>query len=236
VLKTAILYENGDFLAMAKPAGVETVSQTGGADFLALARETAGEPGLAVVHRLDRDTSGALLLARTPEAEKKLTALFLQRRMMKTYLALCLGRPRNAEGRINRRLSEWAGGHRPVKTLKQGGLEASTDYRVAAVSEWLAEDFRVSMIAFRPHQGRTHQIRVHAAAFGYPVLGDDQYGDRKANAFVRQGLGIRRQALHSARLRFEWNGAEADVFCPLADDMFSAARTLWPGRTWDGER
>ena len=233
--KTAVLYENADLLVLAKPAGIETVSQDGDADFLTLARETTGESRLAVAHRLDRDTSGAQLFARNPAAEKTLVALFRRREVEKTYFALCLGKPRNATGSINRRLSEWSGGRKPVKVLKQGGLEASTGYRVVAVSDWLGEDFRVSLIAFHPHQGRTHQIRVHAAAFGYPILGDDQYGDRQANKAAKQLWNLRRQALHSARLRFAWNGDVIDALCPIADDMHVVLRALWPGRSWDAE-
>ncbi len=228
--KTSILYENSDFFLFAKPAGIETAAEGGGADFLALAREATGEPGLLAAHRLDRDTSGALLLARTPGAEKALADLFRRRLVEKTYLALCLGAPRNATGTVNRRLSEWSGGRRPVRVLKQGGLEASTAYAVLAVSGRLEEDFRVSLVAFHPHQGRTHQIRVHAAALGYPILGDDQYGDRKANAGAKRLLGLRRQALHASRLAFPWHGGAVDALCPLAEDMDFVVRTLWPGR------
>ncbi len=227
-----IICEHPDFFVLAKPAGVETVSGDGAADFLSRAREETGEGGLLAAHRLDRDTSGALLLARSAAAERGLADRFRRRLVEKTYLALCLGRPRNDSGTINRRLSEWAGGHRPVKVLRSGGLEASTAYRVEAASGWLAEDFRVSLVSFRPHQGRTHQIRVHAAAIGYPVLGDDQYGDREANRTAKRLLGLRRQALHSWRLRFEWQGAAVEAECPPAEDMAAAMRTLWPEGTF----
>lgn len=267
---------------------METVSLEGGAELTALARELTGESGLAPVHRLDRDTSGAQLFARHPAAEKRLLQLFRQRLMEKTYLALCLGAPRNASGVINRNLSEWEGGRRPVRVLKKGGLEASTGYRVlgsAVFPSGAGETFfkpggafakpnspfpipkgafpkqngpfptpnspfpkqngafpkpngtppesgassvewKAGLLAFFPRQGRTHQIRVHAAALGHPVLGDDQYGDRAANREAKHILTLRRQALHAWRLAFVWGEREVEVFCPLLDDMEEALRRL----------
>lgn len=225
------LYENADLVVFAKPPGMETISQTGGKEFIALLREERGELGLTPVHRLDRDTSGAQLFARNPAAEKSLVELFRQRRTDKTYLALCLGIPHNRSGQINRNLSEWEGGRRPVRILKKGGLEATTAYRLLASSPEGSPGPRLSLIAFFPHQGRTHQIRVHAAGFGYPILGDDQYGDRAANRTARETLGLRRQALHAARLSFPWDGVEVRVEAPLADDIRRAAESTLGGKT-----
>lgn len=222
-----LLYQNPDLAVFAKPPGMETISQDGVPDFQQCVRTARGEAGLTAVHRLDRDTSGAQLFARTPEAEKALVALFRQRQMRKSYLALCLGAPRNRTGSIQRRLSEWSGGRRPVRVLKQGGLEASTDYRVLARADAPVEAGCVSLVAFHPHQGRTHQIRVHAAALGYPIFGDDQYGDRAANRVAKQVWGLKRQALHSWRLAFPWRGGEVDAGCDLLPDMERAAASLW---------
>lgn len=215
----AIIREGADFLVVSKPPGLETVSQEGRPDLVGLVRSALGEPALAPAHRLDRDTSGAQLLARDAAAEQGLAGLFRRRLVDKTYLALCLGAPRNRTGTINRNLSEWEGGRRPVRVVKKGGLEAATGYRVVAVSGELAPGFKAGLLAFSPHQGRTHQIRVHAAALGYPLLGDDQYGDRAANRLAKECLGLRRQALHSWRLGFEWHGERVDAECPLPDDL-----------------
>lgn len=217
-----IIIEDEDFIVAAKPPGMETVSRDGGRELTRTLREARGEPGLVPAHRLDRDTSGAQLFARNPAAEQGLTDLFRHRRVEKMYLAVCFGVPRNAQGIINRNLSEWGGGRRPVRVLKKGGLEASTGYRVLAVSGELAAGFRVSLLAFSPHQGRTHQIRAHAAALGYPVLGDDQYGDRAANRSGREILGLRRQALHSWRLDFSWRGDAVSAVCPPFEDIRDA--------------
>lgn len=230
-----ILLETPDFLIAAKPPGMETLSQDGGPELTALLRRTRNEPGLTPAHRLDRDTSGAQLLARTPEAEKGLVALFKQRRVHKSYLALCLGVPRNREGTINRNLSEWSGGRRPVRVLKKGGLEASTGYRVLAGAPAGPDGVRVSVISFQPHQGRTHQIRVHAAAFGYPILGDDQYGDRAANRTLGRVHGLQRQALHSWKLSFDWRGKTIQAVCPPPKDIRAAYSGLFGGASGDGE-
>lgn len=203
---------------------METVSRDGGPEFVSAARIAMGEPGLIPVHRLDRDTSGALILARNRAAEAKLVQLFRRRLVEKTYLAICLGIPRNRTGNINRNLSEWEGGRRPVRVLKKGGLEASTGYEVLKASLPSLGDFNLSLIAFRPHQGRTHQIRVHAAAIGYPILGDDQYGDRPANKRAKALLDLRRQALHSWKLRFPWNDRQVEAVCPLSEDLAHAVR------------
>lgn len=218
-----ILLEHPDFIVFAKPAGEETVSLDGGRELTARVRAMLGEPGLVPAHRLDRDTSGAQLFARSPSAEAKLVKLFRERQVEKIYLALCLGVPRNRTGTVNRNLSEWSGGRRPVRVLKKGGLAASTGYRVLAGAGELAPGFAVSLIAFFPHQGRTHQIRVHAASFGYPILADDQYGDRPANRLAKDLLGLKRQALHSWRLAFPWDGKRIEALAPLAEDMRLAA-------------
>ncbi len=216
-----ILLGTPDFVIVGKPPGMETVSQDGGPELLSLVKRMLNNENLFAAHRLDRDTSGAQLIAKGRENEKLLAGLFRQRLVEKTYLALCLGAPRNRTGTINRNLSEWDGGRRPVRVLKKGGLTASTAYSVVGVSKPLPDDLVISLIAFHPHQGRTHQIRVHAAAFGYPILGDDQYGDRPTNAVVKKLCGLKRQALHSWKIGFDWNSSPVGATCPLAEDMQS---------------
>ncbi len=200
---------------------METVSQDGGRELVASAREALQEPGLEAAHRLDRDTSGAQLVSRNPEAGDGLTALFRRRDVDKTYLALCLGAPRNRTGTVNRNLSEWSGGRRPVRVLRQGGLEAATAYRVLARGT-APDGLPVGLVAFSPHQGRTHQIRVHAAALGTPILGDDQYGDRPANRGAKQTLNAKRQMLHSWRLEFPWKGSRIRVEAAPFPDLEAA--------------
>ncbi len=231
------ILEHPDFVVFNKPAGMETLSRDGGKELLSLARERCHNPALAAVHRLDRDTSGAQLFSLNAEAEKELTALFRRRQVEKTYLALCLGAPRNRTGVIRRNLSEWEGGRRPVRVVKGGGgLPAETSYRVLGVGEELQVEgmrFRAGLLAFSPHQGRTHQIRVHAASLGCPILGDDNYGDRAANRAAKHGLALRRSALHAWVLAFPWRGGRVEAVCPLPADLAAAFSGAFPGGEWE---
>lgn len=223
-----ILYDADGILAVAKPAGIETVDPGGGRSLTRVLRERLGDAAIEAAHRLDRDTTGAQLFARTPAALKALTELFRQRRVTKHYLALCAGVPANPEGVISRNLSEWKGGRRPVQVVKGGGgLPASTEYRVLAADR----GFPASLLLFHPREGRTHQIRAHASAFGRPVLGDDQYGDREANRRAKVAWGLRRQALHAWRIVLPGlgpGGAGLAVVAPVPPDMARALDALFP--------
>lgn len=223
-----ILYDADGILAVDKPAGYETVALGGGKCLTRALRERLGDEGIEAAHRLDRDTTGAQLFARTPAALKALTELFRHRQTTKLYLALCAGVPANPEGVISRNLSKWIGGHRPVQVVKGGGgLPASTEYRVLAANR----EFPASFILFHPREGRTHQIRVHAAAFGRPILGDDQYGDREANRRGKALCGLKRQALHAWRITLPGlgpGGGALAVVAPVHPDMGKALDALFP--------
>lgn len=221
-----VVSSGSDWAALYKPPGRETVSQSGALDMLEPARRLLGRGDMVPVHRLDRDTSGVQLFAAKGEAERGIEELFRKRIIHKLYLAICLGCPRNRSGTINRRLSDWEGGRRPVRVVRQGGLEATTSYRLLARSGTEVEGQAISLVAFEPHQGRTHQIRVHAASFGYPILGDDQYGDRAANRLAKERFGLERQALHCLRLVFPWAGETAAPECAPPPDMEAFERAF----------
>ena len=122
-------------------------------------------------HRLDRDTSGCLVLVRHPKAHKRLTQLFETGRVGKTYLAVVDGAPADDEGRIDApliKISSAAAGWR--MKVDAGGKTAATRWRV------LLRDGARTLVEFSPETGRTHQVRVHAAALGHPILGDPVYG------------------------------------------------------------
>ena len=228
-----VLLETRDWIALDKPAGLETIDPDGRASLTTRAREFLGFPTLEPVHRLDRGTTGATLFAKTPSARERLEGWFRGRRVVKTYLGLCLGVPRGRDGTIRRALSDWRGGRRPVWVVKGGGgLRAET----RAVRLWPeaypsgpvdARDgvLSASLMVFEPREGRTHQIRVHAEAFGHPLLGDDQYGDRAANRIVRDRFGLRRQALHAWRLDTPEGGVES----PPPEDFLRVCEGLFPG-------
>lgn len=142
-----------------------------------------------IVHRLDRDTSGLMLVARTPEAHAALSEAIAERRVERTYLALVDGTPRSRSGTIDAALGR---DHRRPERRAVGGRGARSARTHFEVAEALGDS---ALLELRLETGRTHQIRVHLAAIGHPVAGDGTYGGRG-----RPGLD--RQFLHSRRIAF----------------------------------
>jgi 23S rRNA pseudouridine1911/1915/1917 synthase len=143
-----------------------------------------------IVHRLDRDTSGVMVVARTPEAARALKAQFKARAVEKRYVAVVQGRMKQPEAVIDAPIGRDPS-HRRRMALVSGGRQARTRYRV------LAESDGVSLLELFPETGRTHQIRVHLAALGNPVLGDPVYGRR-----LRKRARAARLALHALAISF----------------------------------
>lgn len=151
------------------------------------------DPAPAVVHRLDVWTSGVVLLARTAEARRELTRLFERREVSKSYDAICVGGPGDDEGRLKHHLSKQrVRGRDVMRSVRSGGRVAITRYRVLGGAGGL------SLIRLEPETGRTHQLRVQTAAEGWPILGDDLYGDPAANA----AHAAAHQLLRARRLRY----------------------------------
>jgi 23S rRNA pseudouridine1911/1915/1917 synthase len=214
-----IVYEDEHLLVVDKAAGVvvhpakghreDTLSQLLAAGDAGAA---GGEPERAgIVHRLDRDTSGLLVVARSELAHAKLQRALQQREIEREYLALVIGRPPARSGTIEAPI-----GRDPhVRTrMAVGGShprEARTHFELDRA---LAEH---SLLRLKLETGRTHQIRVHLQAIGHPVAGDPEYGGRGA-------LGLQRQFLHAARLAFAHpvSGAPIDVSSPLPADLREA--------------
>ncbi|MGD9617083.1 MAG: RluA family pseudouridine synthase [Alphaproteobacteria bacterium] len=169
-----VLYRDGLVLVIDKPAGIPVHAGPGGSPNLEhwfpLLRFGLPRPP-ALAHRLDRDTSGCLVLGRHPKALRRLGRLFAEGRVEKVYWAVVSGVPRESEGRIEAALAKQARGTIGWRmVLDPAGQHAITDYRVLG-----AEDGR-AWLELRPRTGRTHQIRVHCAALGVPVIGDTTYG------------------------------------------------------------
>ena len=172
-LADLVLYRDGLILVIDKPAGIAVHPGPGGgpdleSGFDALRFGLPHPPALA--HRLDRDTSGCLVLGRHPKALRRLGALFSERKVAKAYWAIVDGHPAKDFGRIEtglRKLTRGSGWRMVVDT---DGQRAVTDYRV------LGADGRSAWLELRPRTGRTHQIRVHCAALGCAVTGDPVYG------------------------------------------------------------
>jgi tRNA pseudouridine32 synthase/23S rRNA pseudouridine746 synthase/23S rRNA pseudouridine1911/1915/1917 synthase len=173
LLAARVLYRDGLILVIDKPAGIAVHPGPGGgpdleSGFGALRFGLPYPPALA--HRLDRDTSGCLVLGRHPKALRRLGALFAGGRVEKIYWAVVHGAPADAEGRIETGLKKLirATGWRMVADPE--GQRAVTEYRVLGAAGGRA------WLELRPRTGRTHQIRVHCAALGCPVVGDRVYG------------------------------------------------------------
>ena len=169
-----VLYADPWLLALLKPSGL--LSQPGLGPELAdslIGRAQERWPEARLVHRLDRDTSGLILLARDATTHRALSAAFAERRVRKTYLAVVQGLPADRGGVINQPLARIA--TRPprygVVPLGQGGKPALTRWRVLRRFEGS------SLLLLQPRTGRSHQLRVHLADLGHPVLGDPIYGD-----------------------------------------------------------
>jgi 23S rRNA pseudouridine1911/1915/1917 synthase len=213
-----IAYEDEHLLVVDKPAGVVVHPSAGHAGGTLvhglLAHSIAGgeaaeRPG--IVHRLDRDTSGLLVVARSDEAHRRLQRHLRRRELEREYLALVRGRPRSRRGRI-----EAAIGRDRVDPTK---ISLDTAVPREAVTEFETLDLlrEHALLSVRLETGRTHQIRVHLAAIGLPVAGDPVYG-------VERDLGLERQFLHAARLTFPhpFTGDAVRVESALPADLAAA--------------
>ena len=160
-----------------------------------LARQTGQK--VYLVHRLDKDTSGLMIVAKTPAAANKWTKLIGSKEVEKEYIALCIGRLAQKQGIINEDLVQ----HGQVK-------KALTHYRVLEEQtvEWEGQKLILSRVSLVLQTGRMHQIRIHLAKQGCPIAGDDQHGNFKLNKILRKAAGIRHLQLFSVRLTIPLDG------------------------------
>jgi 23S rRNA pseudouridine955/2504/2580 synthase len=221
-LAVPILYEDDALIAIDKPAGLAVHGGSGVAFGLIEALRAARPDArfLELVHRLDRDTSGVLLVAKTRPSLLSLHAGFRQGDVDKRYLVLVKGRWRDAVRKVELPLTKFltSAGERRVRIERDGGKMARTVFRRRQV--WTTVEPAVSLLEAELHTGRTHQIRVHLSHLGYPLAGDDKYGDFAWNkALAKQGLG--RMFLHAWRLSLPHPGASRrlDVESPLPSDL-----------------
>jgi 23S rRNA pseudouridine955/2504/2580 synthase len=241
-IRAAVIYRDGDVLALNKPPGLASQGGSGAPRHLgqfadALKFERSQEPRL--VHRLDRDTSGVIVMGRTAPAAAALSRAFHGRDARKLYWAAVAGRPSPARGTIRYGLVK-APGDRGEKMLcvppdrvaaTEGARRATTDF---AVIESLAQ--RASWVALRPLTGRTHQLRAHMAEIGCPIVGDGKYGtNRQTNEGDGWGAQLggeisRKLHLHARRLEIPHpsGGGVLTLTAPLPSHM---ART-WAAFGW----
>lgn len=219
-----VLYRDRYLLALDKPAGVATQptpARYQGTIYAAL-QKYLGEGGgsLGMVQRLDRDTSGVMIFSTHPHAHKGLTAAFGERRVTKRYLALIAGCLHDAQGEMRSQLARRRSTNRMV-SVERGGKLAVTRYRR------LAFDDRASLVEIEITTGRSHQIRVHFAEAGHPLLGDAAYGGPAAIA----GMTIARQMLHASELCLDHpvSGSRLELRAPLPPDFLAVMHELFPG-------
>jgi 23S rRNA pseudouridine1911/1915/1917 synthase len=217
-LDLRIAYEDDSLLVVDKPAGIVVHPSAGHASGTLvhglLGHEVAGgeeaeRPG--IVHRLDRDTSGLLVVARSDEAHRRLQKLLRQRKIVREYLALVRGRPRSQRGRIEAPIGRDRHDPTRISLDTDTPREAVTNFEVAELMR------RHALLRVALETGRTHQIRVHLAAIDLPVSGDPTYG-------FAGDLGLDRQFLHAARLAFPhpMTGKPVEAESPLPGDLEAA--------------
>jgi 23S rRNA pseudouridine1911/1915/1917 synthase len=222
-LPLEILYEDDELVAIDKPAGMVVHPAPGawrGTVVNALLHRrlvthdlSEGRPG--IVHRLDKETSGVLLVARTRHAQQALASAFHDRQVEKHYLAIVLGVPRSPAGSL-----EWTIGRHPHERKRMSIRSRSP--RSARTRYTLLESFStLSLLRLEPETGRTHQIRVHLRGIRHPIVGDRAYGGGGDEA---SRLGLTRPFLHAARLSFPHpsTGATIEVEEPLPEELATA--------------
>src|SRR5688572_7226513 len=223
-LTGAIVHEDPRLLVIDKPAGI-AVHGGSGVSFGVIEALRAARPDetLELVHRLDRDTSGLLLVARKPAALRTLHALMRDGEVDKKYLALVKGKWELGKKRIDvpLRTDTRVGGERTVRAHETGKEAVSVFKPVQFFGK------KASLVEVELETGRTHQIRVHATHAGYPLAGDEKYGEAEFNEKMKL-LGLTRMFLHAHQVSFTWpdSGVEFTASAPLPADLATVIELL----------
>jgi 23S rRNA pseudouridine955/2504/2580 synthase len=222
-VRSLVIYKNEHAFVLNKPAGLATQGGTKTTNHLdrlldGLADENGPRPKL--VHRLDKDTSGALLVARTARAAAFFSKSFSGRTARKIYWALVIGVPSADEGLIDAPLAKQPGtGGEKMHIDEENGLPAKTRWRMIDRA-----GNRAAWVELQPLTGRTHQLRAHMLAIGDPIVGDGKYGG--ADAFLTGGIS-RKLHLHARRLKIDSpDGGKIDVTAELPEHFAQSLETL----------
>lgn len=224
LVEASVIHSDERILVIDKPSGV-AVHGGSGMSFGVIEALRASRPreSLELVHRLDRDTSGCLIVARRRSALTVLHQLIRDGKLSKSYLALVAGKWPLGTKRIDASLStdERRHGERHVRVSRDGKASVSVFRPVRFFGR------RATLMEVDILTGRTHQIRVHAAHVGHPLLGDDKYGERPLNQQMRS-LGLKRIFLHARAIGFDWpdSGTPFHVNAPLPPDLSGVLDTL----------
>jgi len=226
LIEKAVIFQDRHLIVIDKPAGV-AVHGGSGMSFGVIEALRASRPRetLELVHRLDRETSGCLLIARDRATLVALHALIRQGGLHKTYMALVAGNWQLGTKRIDAPLATDAREHgeRHVRVAQAGKASVSLFKPIQAFGS-LATLMEVDIPT-----GRTHQIRVHASYAGHPLLGDDKYGDRERNAELKR-RGLKRTFLHAQSVAFDWpgSGVPFHVSAPLPAELSAVLEAITP--------
>ena len=218
----AVLHEDNDLLVIAKPPGVVVHPASGHKSgtlvhgLLAHCDNLSGISGVerpGIVHRLDKDTSGVMVIAKNDRSHHALVELFKARQVKKIYHAIVVGRPGTKKGCVSQAIGRHRGNRKKMSVLQHGGREAITCWSIL-------EEFtdRLTYLEVRPQTGRTHQIRVHMAYLGHPVAGDTLYGNRQLKE-TNDKYCIERQCLHAYSLSFTH---------PVTGELLEFVSPVWP--------
>ncbi|HUR81180.1 MAG TPA: RluA family pseudouridine synthase [Thermoanaerobaculia bacterium] len=234
-LPLAVIYEDADVVVVDKPAGLVVHPAAGHADstlvnaLLFHVKDLSGVGGEirpGIVHRLDKDTSGVMVIAKHDEAHRKLTANWNSERVRKEYVALVYGTPASDRGTVEAAIGRDPRDRKRMAVIS-GGRNAITDYEVAERLRY------ASLLRCRLRTGRTHQIRVHMKHLGHPIVGDPLYSgpqwrgipDKKIQKVLSS---LERQMLHAAKITFEHprTGATVSYEAPVPEDFRAVLATL----------
>ena len=234
-----IIHEDEDIVVIDKPAGmVVHPSDTGGHSTGSLVNgllyhcgeELTGISGdlrPGIVHRLDKDTSGVMVVAKSDKAQQSLMAQFAERQVKKNYITLVAGEVRPPEARIDSPIGRSLRDRKKMAITSEGsGRAALTEYKVREVFQEDGEKY--SLVDVNLKTGRTHQIRVHMNAIGYPVVGDITYGHDSVNKRFEKVFGLRRQFLHAASLTITHPATNKKITfeSDLPDELSSVVENL----------
>ena len=237
----SILAEGKDFLVVDKPPNLlsHPTRPDGATTLLGWLEERFPGEFVALVNRLDRETSGTVLIARTPEVASRLGAMTMRREIVKHYLALVSGRVATGHGLIDAPIGRLGISETNPIWLRRGVIphddplgrktyDAQTEYWTLAASE------TCSLLRLRAHTGRLHQLRVHLAHIGHPAIGDKIYGPDPLLylKFIAEGwtgehqrvLGLPRHALHAHELSFSWDAKDLTFTAPFPEDLRACAQ------------
>jgi 23S rRNA pseudouridine1911/1915/1917 synthase len=231
-MKLPVLYEDEDIAVIEKPAGI-AVHPGAGHDttLIDLLREQfehlsllPGEDRPGLVHRLDLDTSGLLLIAKTDAGYESLQAQMKGKKIQKYYSALVCDHLKNRLGTIEAPIGRSYQNRKKMTSFTASGRDSVTHFEV---KEFFSSPRPVTFVDVRLETGRTHQIRVHFQAIGHPVVGDPDYGRRSVNQEFQKLFGLARQFLHAYKLEFTLlDGTKKIIETKLPDDLLSVLKNL----------